>query len=66
MSSKQIVQNLLRRLPEDVSLHEVARQIEFVAGICEGFESHDRERHYYRRSESARVHMGEEALSALA
>jgi hypothetical protein len=43
MSTKQIVQNLLQRLPEDVSLHEIAREIEFIAGVREGFEAYERE-----------------------
>ncbi len=43
MSTKQIVAGLLERLPEDVSLHEVAREIEFIAAVREGFESYDRE-----------------------
>ena len=43
MSTKQIVQELLQRLPEDVSLHAVAQEIEFIAGVREGFESYDRE-----------------------
>ena len=33
MSAKEIVQDLLQKLPEDVSLHEVAREIEFVAAV---------------------------------
>ena len=36
MSTKEIVRDLLQRLPEDVSLHEVARQIEFVATVRQG------------------------------
>ena len=36
MSTKQIVQDLLQRLPEDVSLHDVAQEIEFIAGIRQG------------------------------
>ncbi len=43
MSTKQIVQELLQRLPEDVTLHAVAQEIEFIAGVREGFESYDRE-----------------------
>lgn len=43
MSTKEIVANLLERLPEEVSLHEVAREIEFIAAVREGFESFDRE-----------------------
>jgi hypothetical protein len=36
MSTKQIVHDLLQKLPEDVSLHEVAREIEFVAAVRQG------------------------------
>ena len=36
MSTKQIVQDLLQKLPENVSLHEVAEEIEFVAGVRQG------------------------------
>jgi len=36
VSTKQIVQDLLERLPENVSLHEVAQEIEFVAGVRQG------------------------------
>jgi len=43
MSAKEIVAGLLERLPEDVSLHEVAREIEFIAAVSEGFESYERE-----------------------
>jgi hypothetical protein len=43
MSTKEIVAGLLARLPEDVSLHEVAREIEFIAGVREGFESFERD-----------------------
>jgi hypothetical protein len=33
MSTKQIIQDLLEKLPQDVSLHGVARGIEFVAAV---------------------------------
>jgi predicted transcriptional regulator len=36
MSTKQIVQDLLQKLPENVTLHDVAQEIEFVAGVREG------------------------------
>ena len=36
MSTKQIVQDLLQKLPENVSLHDVAQEIEFVAGVRQG------------------------------
>jgi hypothetical protein len=43
MSTKEIIAGLLERLPEGVSLHEVAREIEFIAAVREGFESYERE-----------------------
>jgi predicted transcriptional regulator len=36
MSTKEIVQDLLRKLPENVSLHDVAQEIEFVAAVRQG------------------------------
>lgn len=36
MNTKQIVQDLLQKLPEDMSLHDVAQEIEFVAAIRQG------------------------------
>ena len=42
MSNKEIVIDLVRRLPEDTSLREIAREIEFVAGVREGFAQLDR------------------------
>lgn len=36
MSNKQIVEDLLQRLPESLSLHDIAREIEFVAAVREG------------------------------
>jgi hypothetical protein len=36
VSTKEIVQDLLQRLPEDVSLHDVAQEIEFVAAVRQG------------------------------
>ena len=43
MSAKEIISELLERLPDDVSLREVAREIEFVAAVREGLEAHARE-----------------------
>ena len=45
MSTKQIVQDLLQRLPENVSLHDVAKEIEFIAAVREGLEELDRGEH---------------------
>ena len=42
VSSKEIVQDLLKKLPEDVSLHDVAREIEFVAAVRQGLAEIDR------------------------
>ena len=42
MSAKEIVRDLLERLPEDVSLHAVAREIEFVAAVRQGLAELDR------------------------
>jgi predicted transcriptional regulator len=42
MSTKQIVQDLLQRLPEDVTLHDVAREIEFVSAVRQGLSELDR------------------------
>ena len=36
MSSKEIVKELLEKLPEEASLMDIAQEIEFVAGIREG------------------------------
>ena len=33
MSNREIVIDLLSKLPEDASLEEIAREIEFLAGI---------------------------------
>ena len=42
MSNKEVVTHLLSRLPEDVSLERIAREIEFVAGVREGLAELDR------------------------
>ena len=42
MSNKELVSNLLTRLPDDVSLQEIAREVEFVAGVQEGLDQLDR------------------------
>jgi predicted transcriptional regulator len=36
MSNKQIVEDLLQRIPEDASLRDIARQIEFVDAVRQG------------------------------
>jgi len=42
MSNKEIVVDLVRRLPDEVTLQDIAREIEFIAGVREGFEQLDR------------------------
>lgn len=36
MSDKEIVKDLLQRIPETASLHEIAREIEFIAAVQQG------------------------------
>lgn len=40
--AKTIVLDLVSRLPVDISLHELAREIEFIAGVREGLAELDR------------------------
>jgi predicted transcriptional regulator len=42
MSNKEIVLDLVRRLPESASLRDIAREIEFVAGVREALAELDR------------------------
>jgi predicted transcriptional regulator len=42
MSNKQIVEDLLQRIPEDASLHDIAREIEFIAAVRQGLVELDR------------------------
>ncbi|MDP3070969.1 MAG: hypothetical protein Q8N18_11815 [Opitutaceae bacterium] len=41
MSTREAVQTILKQLPSDVSLHEVAREIEFIAAVREGMAEWD-------------------------
>ena len=42
MSNREIAIDLIRKLPEDMPLRDIAREIEFVAAVREGFEQIDR------------------------
>ena len=42
MSNREIVIDLIQKLPEDTSLHDIAREIEFVAGVRQGLAEIDR------------------------
>jgi hypothetical protein len=43
MSTKELAVDLINRMPEDISLRDIAREIEFLAAVREGFESYERE-----------------------
>jgi hypothetical protein len=43
MSNKQIVADLMEKLPNDASLTDIAQEIEFIAGVREGFTQLDRD-----------------------
>lgn len=42
MSSKEIAIDLVQKLPEETSLLEIAREIEFVAGVREAMDEFDK------------------------
>ena len=42
MTNRQIVEDLLQRIPEDASLHDIAEQIEFIAAVRQGLTELDR------------------------
>lgn len=42
MSNKELVIDLVRRLPDRATLMEIAKEIEFVVGVREGFAQLDR------------------------
>ena len=42
MSNKQLVRELLDRLPDEASLLDIAREVEFLDGVREGLEQADR------------------------
>ena len=42
MTNKQIVEDLLQRIPEEASLYDIAREIEFIAAVREGLAELDR------------------------
>jgi predicted transcriptional regulator len=42
MTNKQIVEDLLQRIPDSASLHDIAQEIEFVAAVRQGLSELDR------------------------
>ena len=41
MTNKEIVRHLLRRIPDDASLQDIAREIEFVVAVRPGLSELD-------------------------
>ena len=41
MTNKEIALDLLRRMPDDSSLHEIAQRLEFIAAIQQGLSELD-------------------------
>jgi hypothetical protein len=48
MTNKQIVEDLLQRIPEGASLHDIAREIEFIAAVRQGLTELDHGEHIFR------------------
>ena len=46
MSTKEIAIDLIRKLPDEASLMDIAQELEFVAGIKEGTAELDRGEHF--------------------
>lgn len=42
-TTQEIVIGVLKRLPQGAPLEQVARELEFIAAVREGFAQHDRE-----------------------
>jgi predicted transcriptional regulator len=42
VSNREIAIDLIQKLPENASLLDIAKEIEFVAGVREGFEQLER------------------------
>jgi len=42
MSVKEMVSNAIQRLPDDATLDDIRREIEFIAGVRAGLEQLDR------------------------
>jgi len=36
VTDKEIVRDLFRRVPDDASLHEIARELKFIAAVRQG------------------------------
>lgn len=41
MTNKEIVQDLVRRIPDDASLQDIAHELEFIAAVRQGLSELD-------------------------
>jgi len=41
MTNKEIVQDLLRRIPDETSLEDIAKELEFIAAVRQGLSELD-------------------------
>ena len=41
MTNKEIVQDLLQRIPDDTSLEDITRELEFIAAVRQGLSELD-------------------------
>lgn len=41
MTDKEVVQDLLRRIPDDTSLQDIVREVEFIAAVRKGLSELD-------------------------
>jgi len=57
MTNKEIVQDLLQRLPDDVSLEDIAEELRFIAAVRQGISELD-------RGESVQIEEVEACLSS--
>ena len=57
MNSKDIIKDLLLRLPNEVSLHQIAQEIKFIAAIRQGIAE-------LNRGENVRIEQIEKELSS--
>ncbi len=42
MNNKEIIEDLLQRIPDDASLHDIAQGVEFIAAVRQGLDELDR------------------------
>lgn len=46
LHAKELAIDLIRRLPDEVSLRDIVRELEFMAGVHEGLDSFEYERRF--------------------